>query len=206
MLLRALPLLCLPLLTACPTFSYGPEAFELEADPLDCEAVGLEASCTRFELDNGIVFATPVPQSVWLRLGFEADHRNLQDLVLEYEIPGRSPVRVACPLVGEEDEEDMDAGDDGEPVPEVTDGSEPSWPELGCGAVQLADATETTLTSPAAAARGVLEVESLILAEHAGSHAISAWLTDTTGLQSPTLRWQFPVIDPMRPDPSPPSE
>lgn len=201
-LLRALPLLGLPLLAACPTFSYGPEAFEIEADPLDCEGVGLEATCTRFELDNGTIFTSPVPQSVWLRLGFEADHRNLEDLVLEYEIPGRSPVRVACPLTGEV--VDMDAGDDG--VPEVEDGSEPSWAELGCRAPQLADATETTLTSPAEAAQGVLELEALVLAEQAGSYAISAWLTDANGLESPTVRWQFPVVDPVRPDPAPPSE
>lgn len=209
MLPRALLLLGAPLLAACPSLAYGPEAYEVIADPQDCQTAGLASDCSRFVLENGDIYTGPNPQPVSLSLGFEANYHNLADLVLEYEIPGRSPVRVVCSLeesdastgtgtdTGTDTGSDTgsDTGDtDTEAAPETVES------ELACAVPNLEAAR------PTSSARGVLEIEAFILAEQAGSYAISAWLTDTRGFDSPVVRWQFPVLDPVRLEPGQPSE
>lgn len=183
MLRRALPLLCLPLCAACPTFSYGPEVYEIQATAQECVDEELDADCTAFELDNGEVFTAATRQPVWLRLGFDAPARNLAYVSLVFEVPGVPPIRRTCAIPSEPIDDDEG---------------------FGCAAVRLFGDAGSDSGNPARTAEGVLELETLLVAPEPGPHAISAWLTDAEGLDSPVVRWQFSVIEPLRP--MPPSE
>jgi len=213
---RALALLVLPLLAACPTFAYGPEAYEIRATAAECEAALLEEDCTRFQLDNGTLRASDQAQPVLLQLGFRSDFRNLVDLHLRYEIPGRSPIDAICPLVGVSDtdtetgtgegttaetgDETGTGGDEtGTGTGGDTEGDDAPVPtqELTCVAVGLADGIPTSTDSNVArTAEGVMAIQASIVAPDPGSYAISAWLVDANRFESPVVRWQFPVIEP----------
>jgi hypothetical protein len=173
-------LLCVPLLAACPTFSVGPEAYELPVTAAACEAKDLAADCTTFALDNGTIFTAATRQSVALRLGFEAPARNLAYVALVFEVPGRPPIRRTCAIPAE-------------PLSNTED--------HGCASIGLGGNGSGVSGDPAGAAEGVLHIEAVLLAPEPGSYAISVWLTDDEGLDSPVVRWQFPVVEPQRPLP-----
>lgn len=181
MLLRVIPSIGLVALAACPSFAVGPEAYELlERDGAACEAAGLgSAPCSVFELDNGTVFDDAELQPLRLRFGFESTERNLSHLNLSYERPGQSPVDLTC--------------DFGVHVPVPQGG-----PSLQCHRVTLSNAADDEADRLTSTARGVLEADLDILADQVGPHALSAWLTDDNGYDSPKLRWQFTVLAPER--------
>lgn len=181
MRLPVLPLLGLLALAACPSFAVGPEAFELlERDEATCEAAELgPAPCSRFEVDNGVLFNDVDPQPLQLRFGFESTERNLSYLSLSYERPGQAPVEQTCDFgIYEQDPQ----------------GS----PELRCYRVTLSNTGEDEASGVATTARGVLDVDLDVLADEAGPYAVSMWLTDDNGFESPTIRWQFTVREPER--------
>jgi hypothetical protein len=184
---RALSLLCLPLLAGCPTFSHGPEASIPLVSSEECESAGLDEGCTSFEVDNGDVHTDPSAQPIWLRIEFEALERNLAYLNVEYSVPGMPLLRRTCSLSTEDDDEEVEAG-------------------FGCIRVTLLGDGEE-LIDPSSTAEGVLAVGASLQAPQPGSHAISAWLTDDNGFDSPVVSWQFPVLEPLRTDPdAPPAE
>ncbi|MCX4247069.1 hypothetical protein [Paraliomyxa miuraensis] len=197
MIRHARLLVVLPLLAACPTFEYGPEAYELTAScvelgpgggvVVDDDGEPRVVTCSRFEHDNGAVLLTsPQPQPLVLVFGFEAFERNLDYVTLQYERPGLPPSRLICPFGYGLEDEDVSA--DGIQCLSVgLDGHDPEDP---------GDQPST----PEGAASGVIDVRARIDAAVPGQYAISAWLTDDNDFESPVLRWQFTVQDPPEPD------
>lgn len=182
---RALLLPCLPVLAGCPTFSYGPEASVASASSQQCTEAGLDEGCTSFQVDNGDVYTDAVAQPVWLRIAFEAPERNLAYLNLEYSVPGMPLVRRTCSIPTSMDAEEVEEG-------------------FGCVRVELLGDEDGSIGDPSSTAEGILEVGASLLAPQPGSHAIAAWLTDDNGFDSPVVRWQFSVIEPLRDDPDTP--
>lgn len=125
-------------------------------------------------MDNPGVVASELGTLITLRFGFEVPSRNLERVELSYERPGQSPVDLACAFGA-----DMEAPANPGPV----------W----CRSVTL-DGSDLT---PDTALEGTLEVQLDVLADVAGPHALSMWVTDENDLSSPVLRWQFQVLDPV---------
>jgi hypothetical protein len=190
-----LPRVLLPsgvlLLAACPTFSYGPEAYEVEVESSACVEAGLRRGCSRFRYDNGEIYTSSDPQLVQLRVGFESDERNLAYLRLDFSVPGMPLVRRTCALPTGPTDASLTGLEDLEMLGEVDEG-------FGCALVVLADASTADDVDATRTAQGILEIQAALLAAEPGPYAISALLVDDNDLQSSTVRWQFTVREPER--------
>jgi len=168
-------------LTACPSFAVGPDAYPLvETDDDVCEAAELGAApCSGLDVDNGVIFDEDLPQPVLFSMGFVSNERNLDYVTVSYERPGHPVREEICGF-----------------------GLYPANPqgdaELRCYSATLAGTFDTTISPVSSAAEGVLSIDLDILADEPGTHALSAWLTDANGYDSPTVRWQFVVQQPER--------
>lgn len=178
---RALPLVLLPLLAACPSFAYGPEAYELyEDDELICMDAGFEgAPCPYIATINHFDTDTDWRPFV-LELGFEATERNLDYVTLVYERPGQAPTSHSCAFGRGLDDTDVDG--------------------FICTFVGLAGYEEgsTGQRSPADVTQGVMRIDTLIDARTPGPYAFSVWLTDDNDFESEVLRWQLTLHEPQR--------
>jgi len=179
--LRRLILLACPLaLTACPSFAVGPDAYALvERDGSVCAEAELgDDPCAVFDLDNGTIYDDDAVQPLLLQLGFSSSERNLDFVNLSYERPGLPPIEQTC----------------GFGIHLIPQGSG----QLACFSATLAGTTEEEVASVSETAQGILQIDLDILANEVGPYAISAWLTDDNGYESPVVRWQFNVFEPER--------
>ena len=160
----------------CETYELGPDVVQLyETDAETCADVGQEAPCPLLDVDNAGLSSSVDPQLLLLRFGFESSRGDIERLFVRYEAPGQSPAQRQCPF-----------------SPEASEGS--ASDPLRCLRATL-DGSDAL---PGSATEGILAVEVDVLATETGPHAISVWLSDALELESPVLRWQFTVTEPVR--------